>query len=660
MRDTRERSRPLPAGTGPDERPSPLVAFGLPSLLSLPLAAVVWAIQRLGAGPWVAGALAAGVGGALGLWALRRLGRASTRPSWWLHWDVVGFVATAALAGLATVLAVETLLPSPGLFRTTRVVLPVALAGAAFAGSVGAALARHRGASPGRAVRDAARVWSEPAADWSFFVLGVILSLPLAALISPVAWDADSGRLLLDVSRARHEGPGFFIQTQQAFLPILIYTPVLAVAGAFGATAVAVASMQALVGVTGFLTRKLTGGVLAPIAAMLALLSLRPLVRQADVLPLYPLMLGLGYLAGWVGLRVIRAEGRARLGLAALTGLLLAATVESHDIGKLFVALPLFLLALEPTTRGLRGVALIYAALALFAIPRIVVNLADGGLANVLVNRTDWIVQSGYKRLINAEFWGHPVGDKATFFARLVRPYWAGPAGWFAAIPVGLGTIALAASRWRARLFALLAAGLLLAGLLRTNAPPHARYLSPLLPGLAIVAGIGIRHLATRARARPAVAAIVLALAAGAVTSYVSVVREAHRRQETILELQLDRITERIDDERAVTGVRPVRLMSVEPRLRLLSAAAFDEEEWVTYLTWPSDRSVVEALRGRGVGWVVVYTDRRLEVDYDATWVEPVYGERVRHATRIRRSPSFCRVAEQSGYVLYRLGPCPG
>jgi hypothetical protein len=82
------------------------------------------------------------------------------------------------------------------------------------------------------------------------------------------------------------------------------------------------------------------------------------------------------------------------------------------------------------------------------------------------------------------------------------------------------------------------------------------------------------------------------------------------------------------------------------------------EEEFVTYLTWPSDQQVVDVLRDHDIGWALVGEDRRLEVDYHDAWLRPAYGRSARQAERLASSPDFCLVEQVPGYLLYRLGAC--
>ncbi|MGH2812269.1 MAG: hypothetical protein ACRDI1_06100, partial [Actinomycetota bacterium] len=81
------------------------------------------------------------------------------------------------------------------------------------------------------------------------------------------------------------------------------------------------------------------------------------------------------------------------------------------------------------------------------------------------------------------------------------------------------------------------------------------------------------------------------------------------------------------------------------------------ESEWVTFLTWPSDETVLAMLAKRDVEWAVVGL-RRGEVSYHQTWVSAAYGLEVRHDDRLATSSLFCRVLDVPPAVLYRAAPC--
>lgn len=599
--------------------------------------------------------------GAAVLLAAFALRRSLTSVPPWVSWDALGLILSLSLAVMATVIIVEAG-PGlgPGLLETSRAALAVSGLGLGLVVVGAASRARQERLRAGAILRALTRVWADPAADGMLLVLGAILTLPLWALHGSVVWDADSARILSSISELRHHGPAFLVASQEVWLPVFGLGTAVAVAGIGGAVAASILSAQALGATVSYIAFRLTRRAQVAVAAVLSLIVVQFVAQGAGSLPMYPAMLVLGYLSAWLALRTMRAGSR-RWMWAGLTGLALAITAETHDIGKVFFAAPALLILAEPTGRGIRGVAWIYASLALFFLPRAILNISDGGLSQFAVNRTDWIVARGYLTKVNAEFWRHPVaGSRWAYLATLFGES-ARSVGWAGILLLPLSGIALLSARMRIRLLALLATGLLLAALLRTSAPPFPRYLAPLIPGLAIAAGIGLGRLTgAGSRVRRLVAgSLVGLLAVGAATATRSMARDVHRNRQAVLASGIAEVAARVDDGRSVMGVRPHQIHFVDPTVPIETTKRFTEEEFVTFLTWPDDRSVLNVLRRHDVGWVFVLRNRRLEVEYHQTWVRPQYGLPVRHPEALAASPAFCEALRTAQHVLYSVGPCP-
>ena len=83
------------------------------------------------------------------------------------------------------------------------------------------------------------------------------------------------------------------------------------------------------------------------------------------------------------------------------------------------------------------------------------------------------------------------------------------------------------------------------------------------------------------------------------------------------------------------------------------------EQDFMTYLTWPSDEQVLRLMDRLGVEYIVLSPKSYIEFDYHQTWLRKFFDEQDHH-DRVRTSSSFCRVATIGGYELYRVGACPG
>jgi hypothetical protein len=84
------------------------------------------------------------------------------------------------------------------------------------------------------------------------------------------------------------------------------------------------------------------------------------------------------------------------------------------------------------------------------------------------------------------------------------------------------------------------------------------------------------------------------------------------------------------------------------------------EDEYVTYLTWPSDEAVADLMERHDIGWAVVHPHLVYETPYNDVWLVPFHGRSARHVDALAASPRFCEWFREAGYVLYKLGPCPG
>ncbi|MGH9112708.1 MAG: hypothetical protein ACRDZN_10510, partial [Acidimicrobiales bacterium] len=107
-------------------------------------------------------------------------------------------------------------------------------------------------------------------------------------------------------------------------------------------------------------------------------------------------------------------------------------------------------------------------------------------------------------------------------------------------------------------------------------------------------------------------------------------------------------------------GARSHSLVNVTADIPTWGGQFLAEDEYATYLTWPSDDAVIEVMDRHDIGWVLIHPNVALETDYHDTWLIPHHGVPARHVERVATSTNFCRMADVAGFVLYRLGGCPG
>jgi hypothetical protein len=504
--------------------------------------------------------------------------------------------------------------------------------------------------------------WASPP-GWAVFALGVAAGLPFVGTAGTVVWDADSARLLGSFTHVRQHGPGFVVDTQDVLLPYLLLGVPVTLGGVAAARIATLGFLVALAGTTAYLGWRLNRSLLSAVAAPLALVATYVVPFQSNRLPMYLPMLAFGYLGTWLALRTIDTPERRGWRVAAGAAVCLVLAAEAQAVGQLFLGVPLLLVIVRPWRRAWRGLARVYGVTALVLIPRVLINLSDGGLSRFRSNRTDYWVEKGYLAIVNSEFWEHPTTQPLEYLRQLPTAFDTaiGTAG--AAVLVVAG-LALVLSRGRAKWLALVAGGLMVASLVVRTPPPFPRYFAPLLPGLALCAAAVPALLRKRLGPRLGLVSalvVVAALGAAACSSWVTTVERATTAELSVRDGPLPALAERIDDGKGVIGARVGRLTMVDDDVPIWGTVYLSEEEFVTYLTWPSDEAVIDVMEDHDIGWALVGEDRRLEVDYHDAWLEPAYGESAHQVERLADSPNFCLVAQVPGYSLYRLGPCrPG
>lgn len=505
-------------------------------------------------------------------------------------------------------------------------------------------------------------LWRDPPGDWLATVLGVLLSFPLLGLFTPTGLgDADSVRIVAAVRYVQDHGMGFLVDTQDNFGPHLVLGPAVTIGGVPAVRLVSIISLQALVAVLAYVARRLSGSMMAAVCTALATLSMPAVVARATLVPMYPAMLAFGTLGCWFAYRAMSEPRNWRHAVGA--GLCFVAALELQTVGQLFLAVPVLLLIACPGLRqSLAGLARVAGTIVVLLGPRLAVNLSEGGLSRLTSNRTDYWINKGYTRRIQTDFWNYAgVGEPAsTYLERLPRRFVLsfGDGGWVA---VAVAAMAILGMRGRARWFALACATFMFTAASVKQVPPFPRYFSPLWPGVAILAGLAAaRLLERRALVTRAIGVLVATLLLGlAGFSHVTVadatselVAEEHDKPYRMLAAIAD-------DGKGVIGARSHVLTQVTADIPTYGGQFLSERDYVTYLTWPSDAAVVAMLNRYDIGWVLVNANMLLEVGYHNTWLIPNYDQEARHVTAVEQSPSFCLVAREDGFLLYRLGPCP-
>lgn len=571
-------------------------------------------------------------------------------------WDVSSILLAAWVVLSGTIVASNVF--NEWLYRPSLVEVAAASTVLAGAAALCVAIVRERPA-PRTILARLTRVWRDPPGDWPAFVLGVLLAVPLLGLYAPTLFtDSDSLRIVAAIRHVQRGNLGFLVETQDSFGPHMFLGPVLAVGGAEALRIVTMVSVQVLTGTVAWIARRASGSMAAAAIAALALLSIPPLVERVLWLPMYPTMLALACAGSWLAYRAIVQDARWPYAVGA--GLCLVLAQEAQPVGQLFLAVPLLLLTMAPRLRtGAPKVVHVYGFALVFLLPRLIVNLSEGGLRHLRSNRTDFWITEGYLGQIQRDFHQHSALDDS-----LVTYIWMFPQrlvnslgfGWLA---LALAILALVGLRGRARLFSLACVGLLVAAMTVTSIHPTPRYFSPLWPGIALLVGISTAWLLQRQRVAVRLLGIVpvILLAVVAASAFHSTGLEARRLTNVVEGGGYREAAELIDDGKGVLGGRAFRLLAIDTDIRTYGGQFLSEEEFVTFLTWPSDEAVIEVMERHDIGWVM--SRGRVDVDYHNTWLLPNYGVPVRVNDRLPESPSFCRVFGQRTVILYKLGACP-
>jgi hypothetical protein len=149
-----------------------------------------------------------------------------------------------------------------------------------------------------------------------------------------------------------------------------------------------------------------------------------------------------------------------------------------------------------------------------------------------------------------------------------------------------------------------------------------------------------------------------VALLAGVAASYREAAQDLQRLERTIAAGPYERLADALPPNAGVIGTRSVYLDFIATDVRVYGGQFLSEEDYVTFLTWPSDEAVVDVMRRHDIEWVFVpEAPWKWVRNYNDTWLLPTYGKSARYHEEVERSPLFCRAVRLQGATLYRLDP---
>ena len=400
---------------------------------------------------------------------------------------------------------------------------------------------------------------------------------------------------------------------------------------------------------------RITGILWAGAIAGLLLLSSPEYWQRSSHLAAYQTFVFFGYL-GLVSIASARRSARWATWLAVGGGVALALSVCSFSSGLLF--LPAAFLA-AVAGRAPRRPALWGPAVAgVLLVPFAVWHVAVAGVRNAWFYPYNFLLvdySEDFERFLN-----RPHYDLPGYVTQALPDMLLGAAPIWLWLLAGLGFLVIGKAHG-ARISVALA-GAMVAALLpfiAVEQPPHARYGYVLVPGIALIAGIGLT-LALRSLVRNRagqrlliVAASLLAVvgASAAVSIHLDQVK-AERGSSQYAELQ--DVAGRVDDHRALLA-RTSYLQVLLPDNLVYTHFFFSEAEYIDYVLWEDEEKVRQLFADRDIGWVVVQKNVwRWERDFN-WWAYTATGDPPRHYVCLPQSAGFTQVYDGQFFALYKV-----
>jgi len=469
----------------------------------------------------------------------------------------------------------------------------------------------------------------------------------------------DDARTLVFTNNILRE-PGAWILEQE--LPLLQFATYASLITLFGwdvpLVLVPLLFSTALALLVGYVAQRVGGGLWAFLVAALMLASLPVFLVQAKCLPFYPPTLFFGYGGAFAAIVYARGGGRMAFVGAALG---LPAALYSFGIGIVFLAVPPLYLLIDRRRPVVVRLAQVYAIVLALAAPWLVWHLAVDGYDGLFRQQTTWLMDRGYLNIRNSEFWDTGSSSRIQFLGRLPGMF-ADASGPLAIPLVVLGTVGLIRlPSWSWRAAVLLALGIPIAGLAYAVPAAFNRYVYVFLPGLVLLSVYGLHDLldllsSYRLTAHLSLvgAMVVLGLLG---TLFLQNVQDALDTADIMQTrpAQSELAAGFIDDDKAVIGSRPYWLIYNNHANELLTTDFLSEEDFVTYLSWPSDEAVAEMFERNNIGWILILQPpERWERDYHV-WLTKAAGQLPQHYVKVKDSGLVEEVYTGYSYSLYRV-----
>ena len=405
---------------------------------------------------------------------------------------------------------------------------------------------------------------------------------------------------------------------------------------------------------------KATGEAWDFLIAALVLASLPVCSVQARTLQFYPVVLFFGYAGLVAALFYVRSGNN--WALAGATAGLVGA-IYSYNIGVLFLPIPILYLLVDRSRTVTVRLGTVYLAVLAFALPFIFWHLTVGGLDGLFKQETWWMTEKGYLLIRNLEFRDYGSASPVEFLGKF--PGMVQRAAGSIVLPLGvlsiLGLIRLPGWRWRT--LAILSLAVPISGLIYTNPAALLRYAYVLLPAMILLAVYGSAGLLQILRSykwsvdlAPAVGiGVIVLLGVSVLDNARGELKETEGLMDSPAQRELTEMASLIDDGKAVLGTRSWALIPYLLTTDLLGPQSVPEDDFVTFLSWPSEAAVTDVFQRNNVGWVLIRSPAgHWEVDYHV-WLKKVTGQLPQHDLMLRTSQQVETVYDGEKYILYKV-----
>lgn len=516
--------------------------------------------------------------------------------------------------------------------------------------------------APARLLAEPAERAHGPVEEALLFALGV----PLAAAVGVIAAfglilgatrpaiTADEGAAL-STAKAALGGAQEWIEMLAPPLQVALYVPFFIIGRPGLATVVPALFAALLLVLVVAVAWRVTGTVWAGAVAGLLLMSSPEFWQRSSNITAYQMFVFFGY-SGVILIAWACLSARCSAALAVGGGVALALSVGSFTSGLLF--LPVALLPAFVWRERWRTALIGPAVAGILLVPFAVWHVAVAGVRNAWFYPYNFLLvdySEDFERFLN-----RPDYDLAGYLTRALPDMLLGAAPIWLWLLAAMGLVIIG-KVWGARLSAALAAAMVAALIpfVAVEQPPHARYGYLLVPGIALVAGVGLalalRSLAQGQAGRRLllVGASLLALvgASAAVSIHLDQVR-AEGGSGQYEDLQA--VASRIDDDRALLA-RTSYLQQLLPENQVYTHLFFSEGEYLDYVLWEDEEEVRQLLAERNIGWVVFQKNVwRWERDFN-WWAFEATGSPPRHYVCLPQSTGFVQVYDGQHFTLYKV-----